>query len=307
MSELLSVIIPSYNEEKMIPKTAKTISEILDKENIPFELVFVDDGSSDRTWESISTEAEKDERIRGISFSRNFGKDPAIFAGLGDARGDCAAVIDCDLQHPPEKLVDMYRLWQEGYEVVEGVKQSRGKEPLLHSLCAKCFYSLMAGASEIDMRRASDYKLLGRNAINAILAFKEKVAFFRVLSYWIGFKRTQVPFEVKERTEGRSKWSVKSLFKYAVRNVTSFSKAPLKAAWYLGLVSLLCAIFGLILSLGFGVDARLFFSAASLVSLALTMMCISVLGYYVYKIYLESADRPKFIIAKYCGKRNVKK
>lgn len=290
----------------MISRTAQTVSGILSGENIPFELIFVDDGSHDKTWEFICAESEKDERIRGISFSRNFGKDPAIFAGLAAADGGCAAVIDCDLQHPPEKLADMYRLWQEGYEVVEGVKESRGKEPLIHGLCAKCFYSLMAGASGIDMRRASDFKLLDRRAVDAILGMKENQAFFRILSYYIGFKSTEVPFRVNERIEGISKWSVKSLIKYAVRNITSFSGAPLTAALYGGLISLLCAAAGIILSLGAGIDTGLFFRAAILISLAFTMMSISVVGYYVYKIYLETVNRPKYIIAKQCGKKGYK-
>lgn len=129
---MLSIIVPAYNEEQMIPITERTISELMEKENIPYELMFVNDGSKDGTWREICTAAEKNVNVVGVNFSRNFGKEAAMFAGLEKASGDCCVIIDCDLQHPPEKIVEMYRLWQEGYEVVEGVKEDRGRESALH-------------------------------------------------------------------------------------------------------------------------------------------------------------------------------
>ena len=142
-SGLLSVVLPSYNEEASIPRAADTITAILIDADIPHELVFVDDGSRDRTWTVIQEQAGRHPQVRGVRFSRNFGKEAAIFAGLAQARGDCTLVMDCDLQHPPEKAVEMYRLWQEGYQVVEGVKASRGKENPLHTFAAKSFYSII--------------------------------------------------------------------------------------------------------------------------------------------------------------------
>src|SRR5699024_7813743 len=139
-------------------------------------------------------------------FSRNFGKEAAIFAGLAQAGGDCVAVMDCDLQHPPEKVVEMYRLWQKGYQVVEGVKASRGKESPLHTSAARSFYSMISRATGVDMSRASDFKLLDRRAVDTLLAMREKNAFFRALSSWIGFSTAQVEFEVQPRLEGKSKW-----------------------------------------------------------------------------------------------------
>ena len=208
---MLSVIIPAYNEEKMIQKTADTVDGILWKEAIPYEIVFINDGSRDGTWEQIEAAAERNPQVKGIHFSRNFGKESAIFAGLANASGDCCAVMDCDLQHPPEVLVSMYRLWEQGYEVVEGVKRSRGKESRLHKACAGLFYRMMSKAVQIDMSRASDFKLLDRKAVDALLAMPEKNAFFRALSSWIGYRSTSVAFDVQERTEGESKWSAWSL------------------------------------------------------------------------------------------------
>ena len=213
---MLSVVIPAYNEQEMVPVAAEQISAILDAAQIENELIFVDDGSKDTTWAQIKAAAEARGNVRGVHFSRNFGKEAAIFAGLHHAKGDCVAVIDCDLQHPPEKLVEMYRLWEQGAEVIEGVKSDRGTESALHRLSAKVFYSLISRATKVDMTRASDFKLLDRKAVNVILTMREKRAFFRALSSWVGFKTAEVSYEVRERTAGESKWSTWSLMKYAV-------------------------------------------------------------------------------------------
>ena len=159
---MLSVIIPAFNEEAMIPITAKTIAGILQKEQIPYELIFVNDGSKDETWNRVKEAAAQDKQVRGISFSRNFGKESAMIAGLSYARGEACVIIDCDLQHPPEKIVEMYRLWEQGYKVVEGVKLSRGKEGIFHKWAAGIFYDLISKATSIDMRNASDFKLMDR-------------------------------------------------------------------------------------------------------------------------------------------------
>lgn len=200
MNTLLSVIIPSFNEEGMIHKTSQTISRILEDNGISYELIFVNDGSTDSTWVKIQSETEHNSCIKGINFSRNFGKESAIYAGLFYSSGDCCVVIDCDLQHPPEKIVEMYRLWENGYEIIEGIKHSRGQnESRTHFFAAKCFYKIISRLTDIDMSRASDFKLLDRKAVNALLNIKEKNAFFRALSSWIGFKTTTVEFDVRER------------------------------------------------------------------------------------------------------------
>ena len=185
---MLSVIIPAYNEEEIIPKTVSTIDGILNDANIAHELLFINDGSKDRTWEIIEEAASQNKNVKGVCFSRNFGKESAVFAGLSQATGDCCVVIDCDLQHPPEKIVEMYRLWEQGYEIVEGVKTSRGSESALHKFAAKSFYAIMSDAVGFDMSRASDFKLLDRKAINVLLNMREKNAFFRALSSWIGLR-----------------------------------------------------------------------------------------------------------------------
>lgn len=300
---MLSVIIPAYNEEKMIQKTADTVDGILGKEAIPYEIVFINDGSRDGTWEQIEAAAERNPQVKGIHFSRNFGKESAIFAGLANAAGDCCAVMDCDLQHPPEVLVSMYRLWEQGYEVVEGVKRSRGKESRLHKACAGLFYRMMSKAVQIDMSRASDFKLLDRKAVDALLAMPEKNAFFRALSSWIGYRSTSVAFDVQERTEGESKWSTWSLVKYAVTNVVAFSAVPMQFVTVAGIFMFVFAIILGIQSLVhyFTGHAVAGFTTVILLILivgSLIMMSLGIIGYYISKIYEEVKGRPKYLISK---------
>ena len=306
MKKRLSVVIPAYNEEGIITQTIATISSVLDSADIPFELLFVDDGSRDATWQLICTAAATDPRVRGISFSRNFGKEAAIFAGMSHANGDGCVIIDCDLQHPPEKIVEMYHLWEQGYEVIEAVKADRGKESAMHRLSAACFYSLISKATRIDMRRASDFKLLDRKAMTVLLNMQEKNAFFRALSSWVGFKTTQVEFEVQERTVGASKWSTWSLVKYAISNVTSFSAAPMQVVTILGAVMLLAAVvFGIVAICQKIAGVALGgFTTVILLMLfigSITMISLGIIGYYIAKIYDEIKGRPRFIVSHTCG------
>lgn len=301
---MLSVVIPAYNEEEMVPVAAETVARVLREAGIDYELVFVDDGSRDKTWPEICAAASK--TVRGVHFSRNFGKEAAIFAGLQAAKGDCVAVMDCDLQHPPEKLVEMYRLWEQGAEVVEGVKTDRGRESAAHRLAAATFYKLISRATRVDMSRASDFKLLDRKAVNVILTMREKRAFFRALSSWVGFRTAEVPYEVRERAAGQSKWSTWSLMKYAVSNITAFTALPLHIVTVLGVLTLLVSVvlgitalvqkfMGLALG-GFTTVIILLLFLGSII-----MISLGIIGYYVGNIYEEIKDRPRYIVADTCG------
>lgn len=301
--KLLSVVLPAYNEEKMIAKAAKTIGQILARADISYELVFVDDGSKDDTWNEIETVAAEDEHISGIQFSRNFGKESAMFAGLANAQGDCCAVMDCDLQHPPETLVEMYRLWEQGYEVIGGVKRSRGEESAMHRVSAGMFYKIISKATGMDMSRASDFKLLDRKAVDALLEMPERNAFFRALSSWVGYRSTSVEFDVQQRTEGESKWSTKALIRYAMTNIVSFSSAPMQFVTYAGVfVFLLGIILGIQTLvkyfLGHAVEG---FTTVILLILfigSIIMISLGIIGYYISKIYEEVKGRPRYLIAK---------
>ena len=299
----LSVILPAYNEEKMIEKARDTLGRILSEQDIPYEIVFVDDGSKDQTWSEIEKAAEKDNHVAGVHFSRNFGKESAMMAGLASAGGDCCVVMDCDLQHPPETVVEMYRLWEQGYEVVEGVKHSRGKESLAHRASAGMFYKIISKAVGIDMSRASDFKLLDRKAVDALLEMPERNAFFRALSAWIGYKTTSVEFDVREREEGVSKWSTKSLIRYAITNIVSFSSAPMQFVTGAGVFMFLLAVVLGIQTLVhyFTGNAVEGFTTVILLLLligSILMISLGIIGYYISKIYEEVKGRPRYLISR---------
>ena len=300
---LISIVLPAYNEEENISLAVERLDEVLAPEGIDWELVFVNDGSRDGTWERITEAAKGNPHIVGIRFSRNFGKEAAIMAGLACARGDCCVVMDCDLQHPPETVVEMLKLWREGYEVVEGVKRSRGTESKIHAFFAGTFYRLMSSATKIDMSRASDFKLMDRKAVDAILSLPEKNAFFLFLSSWVGFKTTSVEFDVRDREAGTSKWSTRSLTGYAVRNIVSFSSTPLQFVTAFGGVTLL-----LTLILGIQTMIRYFsgtavegFTTVILLILligSMLMLSLGIIGYYLARIYEELKNRPRYLISE---------
>lgn len=305
---MLSVVIPAFNEQEMVPAAAEQIDGILSRAGIPHELIFIDDGSRDATWAEIRAESEHRDTVRGVHFSRNFRKEAAIFAGLQAADGDCVAVIDCDLQHPPEKLVEMYRLWEQGVEVVEGVKTDRGEESLAHRVAAKTFYRLISEATHIDMTRASDFKLLDRKAVNVLLSMREKRAFFRALSSWIGFRTAEVPYEVRERAAGESKWSTWLLIKYALSNITAFTSLPLHLITGCGAASFLAALIVGIVSIVRLAMGRVVTGLTGAVILllflsGLIMVGLGIIGYYLGNIYMEIQDRPRFIVSETCGVR----
>lgn len=300
---MLSVITPAYNEEQMIHKTATTISGLLEKENIEYEILFVNDGSKDETWNKICKEHKANRNVRGVCFSRNFGKESAMFAGMAEAKGDCVVVIDCDLQHPPVKIVEMYRLWELGYEIVEGVKASRGKESSAHAFAAKCFYGLISSATNIDMSHASDFKLLDRKAVNVLLNMPEKNAFFRALSSWVGFKSTQIEYDVQEREAGESKWSTKSLVKYAITNITSFTSVPMQIVTVLGGImfgiTTILAVIALVQKiLGQSLDGFTTVIILQCFTGSVVMLSLGIIGYYIAKIYDEIKGRPRYIISE---------
>lgn len=306
---MLSVIIPAFNEEALIEKTYYTISEILKKADIDNEIIFVDDGSSDKTYDIIRNLADRERNLCGIHFSRNFGKEAAISAGLEKAKGACAVVMDCDLQHPPEKIPEMYSLWQQGYEIVEGIKRSRGTEGKLHGWAANAFYSLISSVVGFDMSNASDFKLLDRKVIDALNRIPEKKGFFRAISYWVGFKKTSVEFDVGERSCGVSKWNTKSLVKYAVSNISAYSAMPMQIVTVLGVIMLAIAcIFG-VWALVDKISGRALEGITTLIIItifigSIIMISLGIIGYYVARIYEEIKGRPKYIISSCCGSEN---
>lgn len=305
---MLSVILPAYNEAENIDPAADAIGKVLRDADIAYELVFVNDGSTDGSWDIITRRSEQDPTVRGLCFSRNFGKEAAIFAGISAASGDCCVVIDCDLQHPPEKIVEMYRLWEQGFEVIEGVKASRGKESAGYGLAARCFYKLISKSTGMDLMDASDFRLLDRKAMDSLLTMGEQHAFFRALSSWIGFRTATVEFDVRRRNAGETKWTTRSLVRYALTNITSFTSAPMQLITVMGVITLVVSVIMGVVALyqKFSGVALGGFTTVIILQLfigSLIMMSLGILGHYLAKVYDELKARPRYIISACCGKK----
>ncbi len=300
---LLSIVLPAYNEEQNIANTAKVLSGLLEEKGIDYELVFVSDGSRDGTYSEIRKASESNPRIKGAEFSRNFGKEAGIFAGLELTTGDAVIVMDCDLQHPPEVIPQMWELWQEGAEVVEGIKSSRGKESLPHKLSAGLFYRVMSKLIKMDMNSSSDFKLLDRKVVNVLLRLPERNTFFRALTFWAGFRTETVQYEVRERQYGESKWSFWSLMKYAITNATSFSTLPLQLVTVMGMVSILFSVVLAVQTLvkflmGTAVEGFTTVILLILIIGGFLMLSLGIIGHYIARIYEEVKGRPKYIISR---------
>lgn len=298
---MLSVIIPAYNEEKCVKKAYYVINSLLEDNNIEGEFIFVDDGSTDKTYELIGELSRECENITGLHFSRNFGKEAAISAGLAAVNGECAVVLDCDLQHPPEKIIEMYRLWEEGYEIIEGIKKSRGDNKKAYNAGASFFYTLISRMAGFDMSNSSDFKLLDRKVVDVLNKMPER-GFFRAISYWVGYKKATVEFDVAVRADGDSKWTTLGLIKYAISNISSYSTAPMQTVTVLGVIMLIISVIFGVWALIDKIVGRALEGMTTVIIItifigSIIMISLGIIGYYIARIYEEIKGRPKFIIS----------
>ena len=298
----LTLIVPAFNESAGLDATVREIHAQARSTALPFSIVVVDDGSTDDSWTVLSRLAGELPELQAVRLSRNFGKEGAIAAGLDAAQGDATVILDADLQHPPRLIPDMVRLWQqEGWDVVEAMKSHRGRESWLQRLVVRSFYRLSRALTGQDLQDASDFKLLDRRVVEAWRRFGERATFFRGLVAWLGFRRTQIFFEVPQRTGGRSRWSFAGLVSLAVHAVTSFSALPLQLVSVLGFVTLLLA--GAV-----GVQAlRLWWAGLALPGFTTVillqlivggflMISLGIIGTYVARIYDEVKARPRYVV-----------
>ncbi len=303
---LISVVIPFYNESGQPGRTLQAVSDVLVSKGVDYELLAVDDGSQDGTWEELLTLAEADGHLRLIRFSRNFGKEAALCAGLDKASGDAVIVMDGDMQHPPRYLPAMIDLWQEGYLVVEGVKTGRGKESFLSRMAAGSFYRLFRYLSGVQLKNASDFKLLDRQVVDYWKTIPEKDTFFRALSAWMGFKRISFPFEVEARTGGKSKWGFRKLVRLSVNALTGFSSRPLLLINSVGTFFLLAFLVLAIQTLVkyFLGKAATGFTTVILLQLligSLILISLGLIGVYIDSLFREVKARPRYFIAETYG------
>lgn len=308
--KMISIIVPCYNEEEALPyffPEIRSVADILSAtKNLTFEFLFVDDGSRDKTLELLRGFAAEDDRARYISFSRNFGKEAAMYAGLRHAKGDYVAVMDADMQDPPSLLPEMYEALQSGeYDSVATRRVDRKGEPPIRSFFARCFYRLINKISDADIvDGARDFRLMRRPMVDAIVSMGEYNRFSKGIFGWVGFRTKWLPYENVERVAGETKWSFWKLFKYSLQGIIAFSTAPLAIASVLGLLAclvafvMICVIIAKTLIWGDPVGGWPSTACIILLMSGLQLFCTGIVGQYLAKTYLETKQRPIYIIAE---------
>lgn len=300
--KLTSVVLPARNEAAAIEKSISVIAGVLDGCCREWEIVVIDDGSSDRTFEILQALAAGDERIRGIRFSRNFGKESAILAGLRAARGQVVVTMDADLQHPPDVIPDLLDKWRAGAMVVNAVKSRRDTDGWMIRFRAKCFNKLLSSLGGINLQDSSDFKLLDKQVVDTVVTqLPERERFYRGLTDWVGFPSDSVSFEVSSRVDGEGKWSLWRLVELALTAIVSFTSAPLRIVTLLGVATLILGFF-------IGLDALISWLGGKAVSGFATiiitllligsfvMISLGIIGEYIAKIYEEVKSRPAYIV-----------
>ncbi|MCD9024483.1 glycosyltransferase family 2 protein [Cohnella sp. NL03-T5] len=293
-----------YNEDSHIEKSLFTIVEIVRQAITSFEVIVVDDGSRDGTWTALQTLLPRISELKALRLSRNFGKELALCAGLEHAVGRAVIVMDGDLQHPPNLIPEMIRLWrEEKYAIVECVKESRGKEPLLKKIGATLFYGTLNRLTGYNLKNASDFKLLDAIVVQAWRGLQERNTFFRGMTAWVGFRKTTIPFRVMPREHGTSRWGFIKLARLAVESIVSFSTIPLRLVSLLGIVFSIGAI-----TLGIHTVWKKLFGGAvtgfttvillQLIIGGLLMISIGIVGEYISAIYHEVKGRPRYLISE---------
>lgn len=307
MSEMISLIVPCYNEEQALPHFWKEVSAVMARmDYLDFEVIFVNDGSRDGTLELLRGLAKEDSRAKYLSFSRNFGKESAMYAGLQHAAGDYAAVMDADLQDPPALLEEMYRaVTQEGYDSAATRRVTRKGEPPVRSFFARMFYRLINKMADVEIvDGARDFRLMNRKFLNALLELKEYNRFSKGLFGWVGFKTKWIEFENVERVAGETKWSFWKLFLYSIEGIVAFTTVPLTLASVIGfllcLLALLSTVFIVVRKLLFGDPVSGWASTASIITFigGIQLFFMGIFGQYLAKAYTEIKNRPIYIVAE---------
>ena len=305
---LLTVVVPCYNEEEAIPffyeEMLKTI-EVFNKDfpSVEFEMLFIDDGSKDKTRKVLREYNEKDKRVRYVSFSRNFGKEAGIYAGLDNAKGDYVVIMDADLQDPPSLLPEMFKaVTEEGFDSAATRRVTRKGEPVIRSFFARMFYKLMARISKTEIvDGARDYRIMTRQMVDAILSMGEYNRFTKGIYGWVGFETKWFEYENVERVAGETKWSFWKLFMYSIEGVIGFSTAPLVISSFFGILCMLLAfvmiVFIIIRKLIYGDPTSGWPSLVCIIMLigGMQLSCIGIVGEYLAKTYLETKHRPIYI------------
>lgn len=311
----ISLIVPCYNEEICLPLFDEEINDvILQMSNYEFEIIYVNDGSTDKTLDILRDLSQKRSFVRYISFSRNFGKESAMYAGFTNATGDYVAIMDADLQDPPSLLPEMIKYLESGeYDSVATRRINRDGEPPIRSLFARLFYKIINKISDADIvDGARDYRLMKKEMVDVIVEMSERNRFSKGIFGWIGFRTYWYPYQNRERTAGETKWSFWKLLKYSIDGIVSFSQVPLNIASWMGIsctgISLLAILFIIVRKLIFGDEVQGWASNMCVVIFmgGIQLFCIGVIGQYVGKTYAETKKRPHYIVSE-CSDDKIKK
>ncbi len=311
---VFSIVSPVYNEEPVLQRLYERIREVMDQVGEAWELVLVDDGSRDRSAEIIGELHAQDPRVRGISFSRNFGFQIAVTAGLDATRGDAVILTDADLQDPPEVIPDMIAKWREGYDVVYGVRGNRQGETWFKKFTAKAFYRTIDSITGIDIPLdTGDFRLMDRRVVNVIGSMKERNRFLRGMVPWVGFKQTGVHYERHARYAGESKFnSVRRMLPFAIDAITSFSNFPLQLAMYFGFFIAFLSLIAIVLVFGLRLmNGELSGQATTLAVVlflgGIQLISLGIIGEYIGRIYEEVKGRPLYLVQQSWGIENLKR
>jgi glycosyltransferase involved in cell wall biosynthesis len=304
----LSVVVPVLNEERGLEPLISRLRPVLDSLGLDWEVVFVDDGSTDGTLARLKALHAQDGRLKAVSLSRNFGKEVAMAAGLAYVTGDAAVLMDADLQHPPELIRDFVAHWRSGFDIVYGQRRDRDTDTFLHRLAARAFYVTFQKLSGTTLPEgAGDFRLLGRKAIDAMNRMREHVRFNKGLFAWMGFRSIGVPFDVPPRRDGGSRWRPRQLLRFGLDGIASFTTIPLRVWSYLGLIISLFAfgyaVLVLLKTLLFGTDVPGFPSLIISVMFfaGMQLLSLGIIGEYLGRMYEEMKGRPLYLVSEELG------
>jgi len=306
--DLITIVVPCYNEEESLPLFREEILKVTDgmaaQYDVSFEFLFVNDGSKDKTLEILRKYSEEDERMRYISFSRNFGKEAAMLAGLKGSKGDYVVILDADLQHPPALIPEMYRyVSEEGYDCAATRRVTRKGESKVLSFFARSFYKLINRISDTYIvDGAQDFRFMTRQMVDSILAMPEYNRFSKGIFSWVGFETKYIPIENVERAAGKTTWNFRKLFAYSLEGIFAFSTAPLAISTFLGVLlcifSFVMIVYTVVKKLVYGEDVSGYPTIVCLVSIfsGTQLLCMGITGQYLSKLYMEVKNRPRYII-----------
>lgn len=308
MKPIYTVIVPVYNEELVIKECYLRLTAVMNKINEPYELIFVNDGSMDKTAQIINEYYENDKNIRIINFSRNFGHQQAITAGMDYARGDAVVIIDADLQDPPEVIIEMVKIWKEGYDVIYGKRQQRKGETFFKKITSKYFYKLLKNMTSFDIPvDTGDFRLIDRKVCDVMKSLKEKNRYVRGLVSWVGFKQTYINYVREERFAGKTKYPLKKMIQLALDGITSFSYKPLKLAsaigFFISMISFIYLIVVLIQRLFTNTTIQGWSSIVAIIlfSQGIVLIMLGLMGEYIGRTYDEIKNRPVYIVTEVIG------